>query len=86
MGAARRHISAQFLLESTMLGALGGVIGTSVGVLTIVGVSAVRDWTPVLEPWLPLVAPAAGAVVGLIAGIYPSLRAANLEPIAALRG
>ncbi len=86
MGAARRHISAQFLLESTMLGALGGVIGTSVGVLTIVGVSAVRDWTPVLEPWLPLVAPVAGAVVGLIAGIYPSLRAANLEPIAALRG
>ncbi len=86
VGAARRHIATQFLVESTLLGALGGLIGTSAGILLIVGVSAARDWTPVLESWLPFVAPATGALVGLLAGLYPALKAANTEPIAALRG
>ncbi|MCP3939667.1 MAG: ABC transporter permease [Actinomycetia bacterium] len=86
VGAARRHIASQFLVESTLLGALGGLIGTSAGILLIVGVSAARDWTPVLEPWLPFIAPIAGALVGLLAGVYPALKAANTEPIAALRG
>ncbi|HDH03129.1 MAG TPA: ABC transporter permease, partial [Actinobacteria bacterium] len=85
VGAARRHIAAQFLLESTTLGLLGGIVGASLGVLIVVGASAVRDWTPVLEPWLPLTAPLLGAVVGLLAGVYPSWRAAGVEPIEALR-
>jgi len=85
VGAARRHIATQFLFESTVLGAFGGIFGTTAGILLIVGVSAARDWTPVLEPWLPFVAPVAGAVVGLLAGVYPALKAANTEPIAALR-
>ncbi|MBT5755330.1 MAG: ABC transporter permease [Acidimicrobiaceae bacterium] len=85
LGAARRHIAAQFLLESTVTGLLGGIIGASVGVLTIVAVSAVRDWTPVLEGYLPFAAVGLGAVIGLIAGTYPALRAARTEPITALR-
>ena len=50
LGAARRHIAYQFLIESAGMGFLGGVIGASVGVLVIVGVAASRTWTPVLEP------------------------------------
>lgn len=85
LGAARRHIAAQFLLESTVTGLLGGIVGASVGVLVIVSVSAYRDWTPVLEGWLPFAAVGLGAVIGLVAGAYPSMRAARIEPITALR-
>lgn len=85
IGAARRHIAAQFLLESTTLGALGGILGTSLGVIVVVAVSAAKQWTPVLDPWLPIAAPIAGAFVGLVAGLYPALKAASVEPITALR-
>jgi macrolide transport system ATP-binding/permease protein len=85
LGAGRRHIAAQFLLESTTMGLAGGVIGASLGTLVIVAVSATKTWTPVLDPWVPLGAPALGALIGLVSGTYPSLRAASLEPVDALR-
>jgi hypothetical protein len=85
LGAARRHIAAQFLLESTAMGLAGGIIGASLGTLVIVGVSAAKTWTPVLDPWVPVGAPLLGAVIGLLSGTYPSLRAASLEPVEALR-
>jgi ABC-type antimicrobial peptide transport system permease subunit len=86
LGATRRHIAVQFLTESVALGALAGLLGTSLGVLTVVAISASREWSPVLDPWLPLVAPVLGAVIGLLAGTYPAWKAASTEPIAALRG
>jgi len=86
LGASRSHIAVQFLAESVGLGALAGLVGTSVGVLTVVAVSANRQWSPVLDPWLPLAAPALGAVIGLLAGTYPAWKASKTEPIAALRG
>jgi ABC-type antimicrobial peptide transport system permease subunit len=85
LGAARRHIAGQFLLESTTLGLLGGVLGAALGTLVVVGVAASRTWTPVLEPWVPLGAPMLGGFIGFLSGIYPSARAASMEPVEALR-
>ncbi|MEK7423623.1 MAG: ABC transporter permease [Actinomycetota bacterium] len=85
LGASRRHIAAQFLTESVALGVVGGIVGASVGILLVVSVAASREWTPVLDLWLPFVAPVVGALVGLLAGLYPSIRAARMEPVDALR-
>lgn len=85
LGAARRHIAFQFLLESATMGLFGGILGASLGVLVVVGVSAYQSWTPVLDPLVPLAAPLIGGITGLVSGTYPALRAARMEPVEALR-
>ena len=85
LGASRRHIAAQFLLESGTMGLAGGVLGASVGTLVVVAVSAYNSWTPVLDPEVPLAAPLVGALTGLLSGAYPAIRAARMEPVDSLR-
>src|SRR5436190_2143998 len=85
LGARPRHIGIQFLTECTALGLFGGLIGASLGVLTILAVTIYRHWTALLDPRIVVAAPLAGAAVGLLAGLYPALRASLLEPADALR-
>jgi macrolide transport system ATP-binding/permease protein len=85
IGATRRHIATQFLIESASMGVIGGVIGASLGVLTVIAVSAYEVWTPVLDPAAPFLAPIVGGAIGLLSGIYPASRAARMEPADAFR-
>lgn len=85
IGATRGHIAIQFMLESTAIGAIGGIFGTGIGILVVVAVSAYQNWTPVLDPLMPLVTPLLGALIGLVSGTYPAIRASRMEPVEAIR-
>jgi putative ABC transport system permease protein len=85
LGARSRHVFAQIIAESSLLGVLGGVVGATVGILAILAVSLVQGWTPVLEPGLVVIAPAIGLAVGALAGLQPSWQASRIQPTEALR-
>ena len=78
-------ILGQFLAESGALGMLGGLVGTSLGVLTVLTVTVVRNWTAVIHPGTVAAAPLIGLVTGVLAGLYPAWRASRVEPAEALR-
>jgi putative ABC transport system permease protein len=85
LGARRRHIASQFLLESAVLGSAGGLAGTSAGVLIVILIAFTQHWTAAM-PYTPIIsAPLIGTVVGLAAGVYPAWRATRVEPVDALR-
>lgn len=85
IGARRRHIVAQFLTGSVVVGFLGGLAGTAIGLMVTVAVSLIQGWPPTLPYAVLLLAPPLGALIGLLAGIYPAHRASRVEPIEALR-
>jgi putative ABC transport system permease protein len=85
LGARPWHVATQFLTESAVLGTLGGLIGTTLGTAATVATAVARHWTPVIAPWTVVAGPLLGAAVGTFAGLYPSLRAARIEPARALR-
>ena len=86
LGATKRNIANQFMVESVVIGLLGGLIGAALGVFAVVVVSIIQGWAPVVDPWLATGSALLGAVVGLLAGVYPAAKASNIEPIIALRG
>ncbi|MEV4376147.1 ABC transporter permease [Streptosporangium sp. NPDC049644] len=84
LGATRGQVRVQFLVESLLLSALGGVVGAALGTLATVGYALSRDWPPVVPPWTIGGAVGATLVIGTLAGIYPAMRAARLSPTVAL--
>jgi putative ABC transport system permease protein len=85
LGARKRHIAAQFIAESGALGLLGGLIGACAGLLATVGVAVAQTWTAVIDVPALLAAPLLGAGTGVLAGLYPAIKAASIEPAWSLR-
>jgi putative ABC transport system permease protein len=84
LGANRGQIRGQFLTESVALSGLGGIAGTILGIVATAGYATYQGWPPVI----PLTAAVGGVlgaiVVGVVAGVYPSVRASRLTPTEAL--
>ena len=85
LGAKKKDITTQFLVETVVLSVGGGLIGVVVGVLTPLLVSQLTDMKTIITPWSVIIAFGISGAVGIVFGIYPASRAAALDPIEALR-
>jgi putative ABC transport system permease protein len=85
LGARRRDILAQFVVESATLSSIGALLGIGVGIALAFGVKALTPLPAAVAPWSIGVAVILGVSVGIAAGVYPATRASRLDPIAALR-
>ncbi len=85
LGARRRDIMAQFLVESTTLSVLGAAVGVALGAALAKTIAAVSPLPASVALWSVIVAVIVGAGVGIVAGVYPASRASRLDPVVALR-
>ena len=85
LGAKQRDIIIQFLVETVMLSGIGGVMGVVIGVIIPVAVTYFSQMKTIVTIWSPLLAFSISAIVGIVFGIYPALKAARMDPVEALR-
>jgi putative ABC transport system permease protein len=85
LGARRRDILAQFVVESATLSAAGAVLGIGFGIVLAFVVKALTPLPAAVAPWSVSLGVILGVTVGIVAGVYPASRASRLDPIVALR-
>jgi putative ABC transport system permease protein len=85
LGAKRSDIVTQFLVEAVILSGTGGVLGVALGILVPFVVTYLADMKTIITLWSPLIAFTISAAVGVIFGMYPARRAAEMDPVEALR-
>jgi putative ABC transport system permease protein len=85
LGATKRHIWAQFLAESAVLAVIGGIGGLVIGAGATALYAQAKHEPFVIPTYALIAAPAAGLVIGMLAGLYPAMKAARLSPTEALR-
>jgi putative ABC transport system permease protein len=85
LGARRRDVLAQFLLEAVLLTSIGGATGIALGAGAAIGISAISPVPAAITWWSPLLAFVVSAAVGVFFGVVPARRAARLQPVTALR-
>jgi putative ABC transport system permease protein len=84
LGATRGQVRIQFLAESLLLSALGGLGGVLLGVVVTASYAAYQDWPSVVPAWASAGGVGATMLIGMIAGLYPAIRASRLSPTEAL--
>ena len=85
LGARRRHITVQFLVETVVLTTAGGLLGALLGIVGAHLVSRMADWQTIVTVWSVAVSFGLSVLVGIFFGMYPAMSAARLDPIEALR-
>ncbi|TWC01151.1 putative ABC transport system permease protein [Bradyrhizobium macuxiense] len=85
VGARRREIRWQFLIEAAILALVGGLVGAFLGAAAAVAIAWKAGWPVLISPWAIILACAFAGVIGISFGLYPAHRAARLDPIVALR-
>ncbi|MFA6243665.1 MAG: FtsX-like permease family protein, partial [Candidatus Hydrogenedentales bacterium] len=85
LGAKKRDIVLQFVIETVLLSATGGIIGVILGLAIPLVITYFADLKTIVTFWSPILAFSISALVGVIFGIYPAMRAANMDPVEALR-
>lgn len=85
LGASRSTVAVTFLLEGALVGFLGGLAGSVLSAMVVVVVSAFNSWSAFLSAMWLMAGPILGTVVGLLASVYPAVRAAKIRPAIAVR-
>jgi len=85
LGARRQDIIAQFLVETVLLSGAGGLMGVLLGVTIPFIVTYAAGMKTIITLWSPLLAFSISGLIGVVFGLYPALRAADMDPVEALR-